>query len=199
MAAFIVGLTGPTGAGKTTITKVAEDLGFFVIDADKVAREATQKGSPLLPLLENEFGGVVKNGELDRKALAQKAFSSKENTEKLNYITLPYIVNNISGIIEKAESEGKTLILLDAPTLFEAGANNLCHKTVAVLADKNERLKRIMARDGLTKAQAECRMNASKSDEFYNKYCDIILYNNKGENAFLTECEKTFKTILENT
>ena len=195
MSTVVIGLTGPTGAGKSTARQVAKSLGFFVIDADNVARNVTQKGSKLLPLLENEFSGVVKEGELDRKALGLKAFSSAENTKKLNSITHPFIVSEIKTIIENAREDGAKFILLDAPTLFEAGANNLCQKTIAVLADKSERLKRIMARDGLTKPQAECRMNASKTDEFYKQNCDIILYNNTQNDLFLAECEKLFKTI----
>ena len=98
MSTVVIGLTGPTGAGKSTARDIAKKCGFFVIDADKVSRDVTKKGSKLLPLLEAEFGGVVKCGELDRKDLGLKAFSSAENTKKLNSITHPFIVSEIKAM-----------------------------------------------------------------------------------------------------
>ena len=197
MSAVVIGLTGPTGAGKSTAREKAQSLGFFVIDADKVARDVTKKGSPLLPLLENEFCGVVINGELDRKALAIKAFSNAENTKKLNSITHPFIIDSIKGIIKKAENDGNNFILLDAPTLFESGTDKLCQKTIGVLAHEEIRLERIIVRDNLSEADAKLRISAGKSDDFFKNNCDIILNNNADNKAFLIECEKLFKNILE--
>lgn len=198
MSSVVIGLTGPTGAGKSTAREAAQKHGFFVIDADKVARDVTTKGSALLPLLEAQFNGVVIDGTLDRKELAKKAFSSAENTKKLNAITHPYIVNEISGIIEKAENAGEKYILLDAPTLFEAGADKLCQKTIGVLADREIRLKRIIERDNISVSDASLRLSAGRPDEFYKENCDIVLYNNSSCDAFLTECEKIFKNIVGN-
>lgn len=198
MSSVVIGLTGPTGAGKSTAREAAQKHGFFVIDADKVARDVTTKGSALLPLLETQFNGVVIDGTLDRKELAKKAFSSAENTKKLNAITHPYIVNEISGIIEKVEKAGEKYILLDAPTLFEAGADKLCQKTIGVLADREIRLKRIIERDNISVSDASLRLSAGRPDEFYKENCDIVLYNNYSCDAFLTGCEKIFKNIVGN-
>lgn len=194
MQKFIVGLTGPTGAGKSTAVKVAKELGFFCIDADKVARKATEIGSPLLPLLVSEFGDILNaDGSLNRTKLAEVGFSDKSKTETLNKIMLPYIISLIENIIIKSDSR---LILLDAPTLFEAGADKICNKTVGVLADRQKRKKRILLRDNMTDELAEKRINAGKQDSFYTENCDFIIYNNSTEQNFLGKANTIFESLV---
>ena len=91
--AIIVGLTGQTGAGKSTVGQMLSNIGFFSIDCDKLSRLVTSKGSPVLSELALEFGeDIIKNdGELDRKLLAKRAFATKEDTERLNNVTHPAI------------------------------------------------------------------------------------------------------------
>ncbi|MBR4123672.1 MAG: dephospho-CoA kinase, partial [Clostridia bacterium] len=127
------------------------------------------------------------DGSLNRKMLAQKAFSSKENTELLNKTIFPFIIN----LVEK-EIIGQEKVLLDAPTLFESGINSMCYKTVAVLADVDTRLARIMKRDKIDKDSAMLRINAGKNDEFYKQNADYILYNNGN----LDELVFNFETLL---
>lgn len=197
---MVIGLTGPTGAGKSTASRTAEAFGFKIIDADLAAREAVKKGSPLLEKICFEFGNVLnKDGSLDRKKLAASAFKNQECTKKLNSVMLPYIKNLIARKIAVLESDGAKLILLDAPTLFEAKADSLCFKIIGVLAPKELRLKRIMNRDGITKDAAELRMNAGKSDDFYLEHCDCILINEGSEQDFQQECDKLFKSFLLET
>ncbi len=188
MKNIIIGLTGPTGAGKSFISGAAAELGFKVIDCDALARVAVEKGSAGLSAVCNVFGNDILNpdGTLNRKALAQKAFSSKENTELLNKTLLPFIAELV-----KEQAVGDR-VLLDAPTLFESGTDSICDATVAALADSEIRLGRIMARDGLTKEEAKLRMSAGKSDDFYKKHADYIIYSNRGEEIFIN----SFKEIL---
>mgnify|MGYP001148031281 CR=1 FL=1 len=114
---FVVGLTGPTGAGKSSVTDVAKNLGFKIIDCDALARLAVEKGSDV-----KAFGDGVLNpdGTLNRKQLAALAFSASDKTELLNKTLLPHIVKLIKAQIDVP------LVLLDAPTLFESGADSLC-------------------------------------------------------------------------
>ena len=192
----IIGLTGPTGAGKSTACKAAEKLGFAVIDADRVAREVTEKGSALLPILKEAFGNVLNpDGTLCRKKLAAKAFRTPQNTERLNAVMLPAITEKIAQKIKTLQSNGQRFILLDAPTLFESGADRLCTATMAVLAPKDVRLSRIMARDKLTKAAAELRMSAGKPDRFYLEHCDRIFNNHGTKEALYLAATRFFESF----
>lgn len=186
---IVIGLTGPTGSGKSIASRLADDFGFQVIDCDKTAREVTVKGTKGLKALASAFGEgiLLPDGALNRKALAAAAFKDKESTELLNKTILPYIAE----IVIKQAAGRDTL--LDAPTLFESGINKICDKTIAISADRDIRLKRIIARDNLTLKEAETRINAGKDDEFYRVRADYFLYNNGDEKAFL----KRFSDILK--
>ena len=185
---IIIGLTGPTGAGKSTAAAAAKSFGLQVIDCDKSARAATEKGTDGLKALVAAFGEeiLLPDGSLDRRALAA-AFVSPQKTELLNKTILPHIVKLVL-----AEAEGKN-VLLDAPTLFESGLNSVCTAVIAVSANVEIRRERIIRRDGLTPDAADLRINAGKTDEYYKQKADYFLYNNSDEKAFY----KRFSDILE--
>ncbi len=188
----IIGLTGPSGTGKTTFSNIAVNLGYDIIDCDKVAREVTNSFE-LLKILEKEFGQVVVDGKLDRKALAQKAFCTKESTEKLNGIMLPVIANAIDEKIKILENKGTKYLILDAPTLYESGEDRRCDAVIALLADEKVRAKRIKSRDNLTPDQLESRLKAAKSDDFYKERTKYIIYNNSD----LSEIKSEVVAILQ--
>lgn len=189
---LIIGLTGPTGAGKSSLKTVAENLGFSVIDCDKVAREATVKGSGGLCALVKVFGDdiLTAENELNRKALAKKAFSTPENTELLNKTILPFICDLINQKIKGLEK-----VVLDAPTLFESRIDSICSVTIAVLAEKEIRMARIMERDSIDEEAALLRINAGKPDEFYNQNANYVIYNNNHMEELTDSFSKIIKEI----
>lgn len=174
----IIGITGKSGAGKTTVTKHFKKYDAEIIDADILAREIVKKGMPALAEIEKEWEGVVENGSLNRRALAKIVFNDAEELHKLNTITHKYIVEEIKQRIKKSNAQ---IFVIDAIALFESGLSDLCDATVCVTADKDVRLKRIMARDNLTKVEAEDRINAQQSDEFYENRADFVILNNETE------------------
>ncbi len=189
----VIGLTGPTGAGKSSLCETAEKCGYKVIDCDIIARKAVENGTDGLKAVVKQFGEEILNGDgtLNRKKLAEKAFSSHENTEILNKTIFPFIIKLV-----EAEMANSDKILLDAPTLFESGIDKMCNKTVAVLADKKVRLARITERDGIDENAAILRMSAGKPDEFYKQNVDFILYNNGNLDELKLNFEKLIKEFL---
>ena len=178
---FTVGLTGPTGAGKSYVCEIFRQKGFKIIDCDKIAHELTAKNAPILTELASEFGeDVVKNGKLDRKLLASRAFDTKEHTKKLNSILHP-------AIIKRCKEEANGLTVLDASQLFEANMQNDCYKVIGVLADEDVRIKRIIARDNITEQQAKLRMSAQFDNDYFIDNCDYIIYNNGEDIAAQTD------------
>ena len=191
----IIGLTGPTGSGKSYACLIAANMhNIKIIDCDKIARKAVKKGSDGLLALVNVFssGILKKDGTLNRRELARRAFSSPENTNLLNKTVFPYITELIKG-----ELDGNKNILLDAPTLFESGLDAICDTTIAVLAPADTRLSRIMARDKISKADALIRMNAGKPDEFYKERANHIIYNDGNLADYTSEILKILKSYTD--
>ncbi|MBR3588824.1 MAG: dephospho-CoA kinase [Clostridia bacterium] len=193
---FILGLTGKTGAGKSTVSSLLKERGCYIIDADKVAREILFPDSPVIEKLKETFGeDVVKyNGEVDRKLLAQRAFSSREETEKLNAITHPVIREKIIDEIETAKIEEYEVCVIDAAALLESRIRNDCDSIAVVFAPMDVRLKRIIERDNMSVTDAKRRIDAQKDDEFYLRNADIIIIND-GETDFENELNKLFNFI----
>ena len=175
----VYGLTGKTGAGKSTVAEKLEKMGFCVIDGDKIARSITEKGKPAISMLANEFGCdiIEDDGSLNRKLLASRAFKDRESTAKLNAITHPIIKTEFEKELRKAEAEGFSFAVIDAAALLESSCKDLCEKIIVVTAPEKIRLSRVLLRDGITKEQALIRINAQFPDEYYNEKADILIRN----------------------
>ena len=156
----IIGVTGPSGAGKGLFCSYLAEFGCTVIDCDKIAHSVTKKGSNCLAALVKAFGTEIltKDGRLNRRELAKLAFSDPQKTEMLNAITHPAILKIIDDHIEKA----KSTVALDAPLLYEGGLDKICDVIAVIDADEETRLNRIMTRDHLTKGDAAIRLKAKK-------------------------------------
>ena len=169
MNKLVIGLTGPTGAGKSTVAEAFEKAGCKTIDADLVARQAVTDEKCLADLKAAFGNDIEKNGTLDRRLLARRAFSSEKGAAKLNAVTHPVIMDEVKKRIAQYQPSGARAILLDAALLFESGADSLCNTTVAVTAPVEIRLNRIMSRDGISKELAEARIGAQKENSYYNE------------------------------
>ncbi|MCL1858920.1 MAG: dephospho-CoA kinase [Oscillospiraceae bacterium] len=194
----IIGLTGGSGAGKGEACKAFLSFGIKSIDTDKIAREVTKKSSECLRELVENFSGDIldNNGELDRKKLAEIAFSSKVNHDMLNKITHKYILSECESIIIEAESGGINAIIIDAPMLFESGFDKKCDFIISVISDLEKRTERIIKRDGITKEQAETRIKNQKSNEFFVENSDYIIYNNSDYNNVYVQVLKIYNFIF---
>lgn len=181
--AIIVGLTGQTGAGKTTVAEKLKKYGYSVIDADKIAALVTEKGSPVLPKLAEAFGADVLNsdGTLNRKLLAERAFASPDRTLLLNDITHPEIVRLILKKINGEFWNGYEAVLLDAPQLFESKLNEKCNLIISVTAPEEVRIARIMQRDGIDERAARQRISVQKTEQFFMDNSDILIENDGNE------------------
>ena len=191
---MVVGLTGGTGTGKTSVSKFFEDAGFEVINYDLVTRSIYSKDSECLREVVSAFGDGILNpdGELDRKKLGEVVFSDRESLDILNKIVYKYIVSLTADKIEN--SKGKKL-LLDAPTLFESGLNEKCDLIVGVIAKKEIRIKRVTVRDSLLPERVEERIASQKPDEFYRENCDFIIENDGSPEELALKVQKVLDAI----
>ncbi len=193
----LIGLTGPTGSGKSEASQIFAQKGFALVNADEIAHKALTLPECIKELADT-FGNEILNtdGTICRKALARIAFADKESTEKLNRITHPVITNLCKEKFGNLCREGAGTIILDAPTLIESGLHKICDRVVAVTAPKEERLKRIMARDNLTQEQAKARMNAQQEDEFYKEHSQYALVNDGNLEQFRKDTEELAEELI---
>lgn len=175
----IIGITGQTGAGKSTVCAALSRRGFYHIDADAVAKSLYTKNAPILQALSACFGSQILtiDGELDKKALAAAAFKDRESIVRLNAIVHPAVTEKIRTIIDEQRRLGVKSVIIDAIALFESGEDALCDRTVGVIAPESVRLARIMARDQLPEDEALLRIRAQQPESFYTAHCDEVLRN----------------------
>lgn len=181
---MVIGITGSSGAGKSTICEILErDYNVKIINADKIARRLSKKGTNYVVDIIKVFGKdiVDEEGELKRRKLAEIIYSNDEMRKKLNNCTFKYIKKEIEKQINKLSSD--IVAIIDAPLLFESGLNKVCDKVIGVISNRELQLDRIVARDNIDFEDAEKRLNAQQSNEFYIKNCDDIIENN---NNFLS-------------
>ncbi len=196
MKPYIVGLTGQSGAGKTTVCDTFELLGFHIINADLISKEITESNKTCIDELRSEFGEeFIEKGVLNRRKLGILVFDNREKLDKLMSITLPYILNEINSRISKIDSD--QIVLIDAPTLFESGLNKRCDKIVSVIADKNLRLDRIIKRDKISRNEAEKRFSSQLPENFFRENSDWIIENNGSVNELIKNAALTAKNIKE--
>ena len=179
----IIGITGNSGSGKSTISKlISKNYEAKIIDADKIAKEMTNNNGEYLQAIRQAFGNdVIKNNELDRKKLADIVFLNRTEKEKLDGLTFEYVVEEIKKELEANQNLDYQYIILDVPLLFESKLDKLCDYTIGVIAPKTEKIKRICKRDKLSKEKALQRLNSQPNDEFFTKNCNTVINNENKE------------------
>ena len=195
----IIGITGPTGAGKTTALDALTALGACVIDCDAVYHDLTAHSKPMLDELRARFGDGIfdENGVLQRKALGAIVFSDEQALLDLNAITHRYVNDAVDEAIRKAREEGRPAAAVDAIALLESDLIHKCRCTVAVTADDEVRVRRIMARDGISEEYARMRVSAQKPSAWFEAHCDHALRNDGNDReAFFREAKALFEKLI---
>ncbi len=192
---IVIGITGPTGAGKTTTLNELGKLGGDIIDCDVVYHELLERDIPLQNLIKDEFGEVEsENGRIDRKKLGAIVFHDPEALNRLNSIVNRAVTQAVEERLEGYRAKGSCAVAIDAIALFESGLARLCDTTVAVIAPAEIRVERIMARDGISEDYARARVQAQNPDEFYTSRCEHVLFNDGSSQA---EFECRSRALLE--
>lgn len=195
---IIIGITGPTGAGKTTALNELVKLGGCIYDADAVYHGLLKNDPALRKELEDRFGPLTgADGEFQRKKLGAIVFSDPGALADLNAISHRYVVSAIKEELEQAKQKGVPCAAIDAIGLFESGLDKLCQATVAITAPPEIRVRRIMAREGIGEEYARSRVAAQNPDEFFTSRCGYTLINDcAAPEEFAARAKALFEDIL---
>lgn len=192
----IIGLTGGSGTGKGTVAARMRSLGAGWVDADAVYRGLCAENREMLDALDAAFGSVTdENGALDRPKLAKIVFSDPEKLALLNRITTPYI--RAASLAAIRAQSACPVVLYDAPTLFEAGADDFCDAVIAVLAPHDTRVSRIIERDHLPEEAARARIDAQPPDSFYRAKCGYIIENNGDLDTLYRDTDALYQILMK--
>ncbi len=181
---LIIGITGGTGCGKTTLLNMIEARGGLVLDCDAIYHQLLRTDPDLLAAIAARFPGTVENGVLDRKMLGSIVFADENALLDLNRITHEAVKRDVLCKL----AERPPLAAIDAIALFESGLAELCDVTVAVTAPVEDRVRRLMLRDGISEEYARKRIGAQHDEDWFRQRCSQILTNNGTIDAFATKC-----------
>lgn len=170
---MILGITGGTGGGKTTVLRAAEKRGALVLDCDEIYHELLCTCPELLAEIEERFPGTVENGVLARKKLGKLVFADENALRDLNAITHCHVCAEV----ERRLGSAPAFAVIDAIGLLESGLDRLCGATVAVTAPVEARVARLMAREGIEREYALSRIRAQKPDSYFTEHCTYTLHN----------------------
>ena len=188
---MIIGITGGSGCGKTTLLNLIRDQGGLVLDCDAIYHHLLQTDPALTAAIGARFPGTLSGGTLDRKKLGKLVFSDEKALADLNRITHGAVKEYVLCKLPSNPS----LAAIDAIALFEGGLAELCDVTVAVTAPVEERIRRLMARDGISEEYARSRIAAQHDESWFREKCDFVLKNDSSVQDFLEKCLAFFRQI----
>ena len=191
----IIGLTGGSGSGKGMVGRLMSAFGCRVIDTDALYHNMISSSGPCSEALIERFGTEIstENGGICRPKLSSIVFSDRAALDDLNKIAHAFVREECQRIIDNEQTNGTEVLVIDAPQLFEAGMQDICDMTVAVISDRDKRIRRICNRDRITPEKAIARINAQRTDEFFSESCDYVIVNNTDMARLLVRV----KTLLD--
>ena len=181
---MIIGITGGSGCGKTTLLNLIGEKGGLILDCDAIYHQLLKSDKAILAAIESRFPGVVEDGQLNRKKLGAIVFADENALLDLNAITHAAVKAEVLRRLECRPS----LAAIDAIGLFEGHLAEICHVTVAVTAPVESRVRRLMARDGISESYARARIAAQHDEDWFRARCGYVLENNGSMDAFATKC-----------
>lgn len=197
---LVIGITGGIATGKSTVSRMFIEKGINVIDADIIGREVIKLYPDILKKIEEEFGlEYISGGELDRKKIGDLVFENKESRDKLEKIIIPYIKKEIFQRVEKKKENGDTIIIVDAPTLFENGLEREMDKVILVYLEEELQVIRLIKRNSLTYKKAYDRIKAQIPIDEKKRKSHYVLYNHKDLDFLKDQFNKLFKELEDET
>ena len=195
----VVGLTGGSGGGKSTALRALRDLGAVILDCDGIYHRLLSEDGETAAEIIRAFPDAGKDGRVDRRALAAEVFGDEAALLRLDSITHPAVARRVDAELEKARPDGRELAVIEAIALFESGLSERCGATFFVRAPRGDRIRRVMARDGIGEKAAEARIDAQKPDGFFEERCDFTLDNNFPDSeGFYRYCLGEFRRFIKN-
>ena len=188
---MIIGITGGTGCGKTTLLNLIREKGGLVLDCDAIYHELLKTDDSLLNAIEGRFPGTVEDGVLQRKKLGSIVFADPKALEDLNVITHGAVKREVLRRLESRPN----LAAIDAIGLFEGGLAELCDVTVAITAPTEDRVKRLVKREGISESYARNRIAAQHENRWFAEKCGYTLENDRELDAFATKCVAFLRNI----
>lgn len=191
----IIGLTGGIASGKSTVANIFRKFGVPVICTDELARAVVEPGEPAMLEIQDQFGkDVIKpDGTLDRIAVAALVFSSEVLRHKLESILHPRISDKVSFLLAGYRDEGKKVVVIDVPLLFESGWDEKCDVNVVVAVPHEIQIQRLIVRDKMTHEQAFSRLKAQMSLQEKKKRADFVIDNS----GSIENTEENVKDVLK--
>ena len=193
---IVIGITGGTGAGKTSLLRALERKGACVLDCDAVYHELLASNAAMLAEINARFPGTIENGALQRKRLGAVVFADAAALDDLNAITHRYVRAEVRARLRAWARQGGTVAAIDAIALIESGLGDICSVTLGVTAPREQRIERLIAREGVTRDYAEARIDAQKPNEWFVQNCSHVLDNGGTLADFQRRCHQLIQEVL---